>query len=93
MPLGKTPRILKSGEQDEEFYQKLWSQILSGQPYRGTIINRKKTGETYWSEQTITPMKDDDGDILHFVSVLKDVTELIQNHKHETEMRLARAVQ
>jgi PAS domain S-box-containing protein len=91
--LGKTPRILKSGEHDEEFYQKLWSQILSGQPYRGTIINRKKTGETYWSEQTITPMKDDDGDIAHFVSVLKDVTELIQNHKHETEMRLARAVQ
>ena len=38
-------------------------------------------------------MKDDDGDIAHFVSVLKDVTELIQNHKHETEMRLARAVQ
>jgi PAS domain S-box-containing protein len=54
--LGKTPRILKSGEHDEEFYQKLWSQILSGQPYRGTIINRKKTGETYWSEQTTTPM-------------------------------------
>lgn len=91
--LGKTPRILKSGEHNQEFYQQLWNRILSGQPYRGTIINRKKTGELYWSEQTITPMKDDDGKITHFVSVLKDVTEQIQQREHEVEMRLARAVQ
>lgn len=91
--LGQTPRILKSGEHDQAFYQQLWNQILSGQAYRGTIINRKKTGELYWSEQTITPMKDADGSIAHFVSVLKDVTQLIQQHEHEVEMRLARVVQ
>jgi PAS domain S-box-containing protein len=91
--LGGSPAILKSGKHDAEFYRKLWSQILAGQPFRGTIINRKKTGELYWAEQTITPMKDKDGNITHFVSVLKDITELRKKHEQEFFIRLAREVQ
>jgi PAS domain S-box-containing protein len=91
--LGRSPAILKSGMHDAEFYQKLWNQILGGQAFRGTIINRKKTGELYWSEQTITPMKDQDGEITHFVSVLKDITELRKRHEQEFHLGLAREVQ
>lgn len=50
--VGKTPRIVKSGRQGAEFYNKLWSCISEGNPFRGTLINRKKTGELYWGEQT-----------------------------------------
>lgn len=91
--LGETPRILKSGKHDEQFYRELWSKVLAGESFEGTIVNRKKSGELYWSRQTITPMKDDRGEITHFVSVLKDITELLKQQEHEAEMRLARQVQ
>ena len=91
--LGKTPRILKSGDHDADFYKMLWDRILEGQPFRGTLVNRKKTGELYWAEQTITPIKDHAGNITHFVSVLKDVTDLRKNQEREVQLRLAREVQ
>jgi PAS domain S-box-containing protein len=59
--IGQTPRILKSGQHDSDFYRRLWEQILAGRPFRETIVNRKKAGELYWAEQTITPIKNDDG--------------------------------
>lgn len=91
--LGQTPRILKSGRHDEEFYHRLWCEIKAGRAFRGTVVNKKKTGELYWAEQTITPIKDEAGNITHFVSVLKDITELLQKKEQEVEMRLAREVQ
>lgn len=91
--LGKTPAILKSGQHDSKFYEHLWNEISHGRHYRGTIINRKKTGELYWSQQTITPITNHEGQITHFVSVLKDITELLKKKEHEVEMRLAREIQ
>ena len=91
--VGHTPRILKSGYHDRQFYRQLWKGLLAGKPYLGTIVNRKKSGESYWAEQTITPVKDDGGQITHFVSVLKDVTELRNMQKQEFFLDLAREVQ
>lgn len=91
--LGNTPAILKSGQHDSTFYENLWREISQGRHYRGTIINRKKSGELYWSQQTITPITNHDGQITHFVSVLKDITELLKRKEHEVEMRLAREIQ
>ena len=91
--LGQTPRILKSGRHDKAFYKDLWEPINRGQPYRGTIINKKKNGELYWSDQTITPMKDDNGNITNFVSLLKDITELKKQQEQEFQLRIAREVQ
>jgi PAS domain S-box-containing protein len=91
--VGKTPRILKSGLQDKEFYSRLWDQILEGEAFRGTLMNRKKSGELYWTEQTITPIKDSGGAITHFVSVLKDITEFRKRQEQEVQLRLAREVQ
>lgn len=91
--LGRTPAILKSGKQDEQFYGNLWKEIMAGRPFRCTIINRKKTGELYWAQQTITPMKDDNGNITHFVSVLKDITDFIEKKEQEAKLLVAREVQ
>jgi len=91
--IGNNPGMLKSGFHDKDFYADLWKTILAGETFRGTIINRKKTGETYWAEQTITPMKNQRGKITHFVSVLKDVTELLKKKEQEVEMRLVRDIQ
>jgi len=91
--MGQTPKLLQSGLHDKAFYKNLWKTILRGKPYRGTIINKKKSGEYYWSEQTITPMKDYTGKITNFVSVLKDITELKEKHEQEFHLRIARELQ
>ncbi len=91
--LGTKPNILKSGRHSEEYYKNLWSTVLAGGVFRGTIINRKKNGEHYYSEQTITPMKQASGDTSHFVSVGKDITHIIKAAEDENKMKLARTVQ
>lgn len=91
--LGNTPRILKSGKHDESFYRRLWGELTAGRPFRETVINRRKNGDLYWVQQTITPVKNDAGEITHFVSVLKDITDLLRQKEHEANLRLAREVQ
>jgi PAS domain S-box-containing protein len=91
--LGKTPAILKSGRQDAAFYAGMWSLILSGGSFRGSLFNRKKNGELYCAEQTITPIKNGEGQITHFVSLLKDVTEARKHQEQDIQMKLAREVQ
>jgi PAS domain S-box-containing protein len=91
--VGRTPRILKSGFHDKEFYSRLWDHILRGEAFRGTLVNRKKRGDLYWADQTITPIKDGTGRITNFVSVLKDMTEFRKREEHEIQLRLAREVQ
>ncbi len=90
---GLTPRILKSGVHDDAFYTRLWDTILSGNVFRDTLANRKKSGEIFFAEQTITPMRGATGDITHFVTVIKDVTEQKQMEAQRFQMSLARAVQ
>jgi PAS domain S-box-containing protein len=91
--LGKTPRILKSGLHDAEFYRQMWAQLAQGFPFKGMVINRKKTGELYWAQQTITSMRDEAGHLTHFVSVSQDITELRKKQEQEFQLQLARAVQ
>lgn len=90
---GKTPRVLRSGQHASDFYRELWSQLLQGRPFQGTIINRRKTGELYHAEETITPIKDETGNITHFVSVLNDVSEQLLKQEQEVQLRLAHQVQ
>jgi len=91
--LGKNPRILKSGVHDSDYYKSLWKTILAGEVFRHTSINRKKNGELFHAEQTITPMKDVDGRVTHFVSVVKDLTEQVKRRETEIEMQYASEVQ
>ena len=73
--LGKTPRMLKSGFHDDDFYQDLWNTILNGNVFQSEIVNRKKNGEIFHEVKTITPLRDAQGHVLHFVATGKDITE------------------
>ena len=97
--IGATPRILKSGEHEEAFYETLWSTVLAGQVYHSTLINKKKNGDLYYSEKTITPLKDTEGNIVHFVSTDRDITErklletqIVQSEKMASIGQLAAGV-
>jgi two-component system, cell cycle sensor histidine kinase and response regulator CckA len=73
--IGQTPRLLKSGQQSPELYQELWATITSGNVFRGILANRKKSGEIFYAEKSITPVRDSDGKITHFISNDRDITE------------------
>jgi PAS domain S-box-containing protein len=88
--IGQTPRILKSGKHNNRFYKNLWNTIRNGNTYYGRIINKKKNNELYWSAQTITPMKDKNENITNYVSVLRDITEIVEKQKQELQLKISK---
>jgi PAS domain S-box-containing protein len=73
--VGRTPRILKSGKQESEFYDRMWRTILAGDQWDAHLINRRKNGELYHVNQTISPIANDAGEVTHFVAIEADVTD------------------
>ena len=76
--LGKNPRIVKSGRQDEAFYRELWQTIASGKKWRRRLVNKRKDGTLYTEEAAISPLRDAEGRIINFVSAKRDITERLQ---------------
>lgn len=73
--VGCTPRILKSGLSPTEYYQEMWETILSGKVFRKEVINKKKNGELFHEQKTISPLFDKQGNITHFVGTGVDISE------------------
>ena len=67
-------RILKSGLTPLEVYQQLWKTITAGREWRGEFQNKKKNGNIYWESASISPIKNTDGVITHFLAVKEDIT-------------------
>ena len=88
--IGKNPNILKSNEQDRHFYETLWSTVLSGNTWTGELINRRKDGTLYFEKQTITPLKDAQGAITHFIAIKQDVS---ADKKLEAQFRQAQKME
>ncbi len=73
--LGQSTSLLKSGHQPASFFKNMWETILSGQKWRGELVNRRKDGSLYQEEMTITPVKNAAGNITHFIAIKLDITE------------------
>jgi PAS domain S-box-containing protein len=73
--IGLNPRILKTGKTSVEEYGKLWETILDGGEWRGDFHNRKKDGDLYWEQACISPIRDADNRITHFIAIKEDITE------------------
>ncbi|ABI56186.1 EAL domain-containing protein [Alkalilimnicola ehrlichii MLHE-1] len=73
--LGQTPRLLSSGRHDERFYQRMWAQVREHGSWEGEIWNRRKNGEIFPEWQTITAVRDDSGEITHYVATLHDISD------------------
>lgn len=71
---GKNPRILQSGETPRETYEQLWVTLLTGAEWRGIFRNRKKNGELYWENAVVSPIRNPEGEIAHYVAVKEDIT-------------------
>jgi PAS domain S-box-containing protein len=73
--IGATPRLLQSGQQDEEYYERLWQTILDGETWDAEIVDERSSGEFYYAHQTISPLVSDDGEVEEFVALQTDITE------------------
>jgi two-component system, cell cycle sensor histidine kinase and response regulator CckA len=96
---GKTTSILNSGQQPPALYRELWETIRSGDVFRNILVNRKKNGELYYIDESISPIRDAEGRITHFVSNGRDLTDrlhleaqLLQAQKMDAIGRLAGGV-
>lgn len=72
---GCNPRILKGGQTPGEIYARLWATILGGGEWRGELCNRKKNGDSYWEHIAISPIRDEQGALTHFLAEAEDITE------------------
>ncbi|MGR9106383.1 MAG: EAL domain-containing protein [Gammaproteobacteria bacterium] len=72
---GHQPNILDSGKIPKETFEDLWQTIRSGKEWHGELLNRKKSGNLFWSKQSIAPVVDEQGQVTHFVSIQEDFSE------------------
>jgi PAS domain S-box-containing protein len=86
--IGRNTRILKSGRQPESFYQAMWASLAAGQPWVADFTNRRADGSLFEEEATISPIRDDAGEITGYVAVKRDVTS--ERHLQSRAERLAR---
>jgi diguanylate cyclase (GGDEF)-like protein/PAS domain S-box-containing protein len=73
--IGLNPRVFKSGHQDEDFYKKFWTNLLSSDHYEGELWNRNKNGDIYPVWQSITAVRDPLKRVTHYVSVFSNIAE------------------
>ena len=73
--VGQNPRILKSGSMADETYKVLWETIKAGLEWRGEFLNKKKNGDPFWTIASISPVRDPEGHITHFIANQEDITE------------------
>ena len=89
--LGQNPRILQSGQTPPATYAALWNALTTGHSWHGEFINQRKNGETYYEIFTISPIRQADGRITHYVGVKEDITEKkrlgqeLDRHRHHLE--------
>lgn len=74
---GKTPNLFKSDTQQTSIYNEMWDTILAGRVWHGVLTNRRKDGSLYTEEQTISPVHNDQGEIIRFIAIKQDITERI----------------
>ncbi|KAB0665168.1 PAS domain S-box protein [Oryzomonas japonica] len=73
--VGQNTRMFKSGTTSPAEYRLLWETILGGREWRGEFHNRKKSGELYWEQALIAPIRDENGLITHFIAINEDITD------------------
>jgi PAS domain S-box-containing protein len=91
--MGKNLNLFKSDFHETDYYRNLWDTIKSGQTWKGEFCNRMKNGQLRWEQSVISPVKNEKGQITHFVAVKNDISERKKTElalkESETKLNLA----
>ena len=90
--LGKAHRLISSGVHHRSFFADMWSAILAGKVWHAEICNPNKSGELYWVNATLVPLRDEAGNPTFFIAISTDITERKQMESNikAAEARLRR---
>ena len=89
--MGKNPRFLQSKQTPKAVYVDLWQKLKQGQEWQGEFINRSKDGRIFHELAHITPLRNKEGIITHYVATKEDITdkkrieEELDNYHHHLE--------
>ena len=89
--IGQNPKILQSGRTPQGSYEQLWEKLNTGEIWQGEFVNRRKDGSVYLEIATITPIRQPDGRITHYLAVKEDITEKkqleaeLEQHRYHLE--------
>jgi len=75
--VGGSMRMIKSDKQTKSFYKDMWSTIIGGVSFHGIFVNRHKDGTLFFEKKTISPLKNEEGNIEFYVSIAQDITQLM----------------
>ena len=96
--IGRNPKILSSGQTGEEYYQQMWQTLKQGKTWQSRILNRRKgsaiplklanqanqeDANLYWAHTTNAPIWNDDGDLLGYIAIQRDITAEVVREKHQ----------
>ncbi|WP_179931065.1 bifunctional diguanylate cyclase/phosphodiesterase [Vreelandella salicampi] len=73
--LGQTPALLNSGRHDADFYRVMWRQLNEHDRWQGEVWNQRKSGDIYPQWLTISVVRNDAGEVTHYVATLSDITQ------------------
>ena len=73
--MGQSTRVLRSGQNSPTLYKEMWKTILDGGTWRGELVNRRKDGSLYDEEMTISPVRNEKGEIAHFIANKLNISE------------------
>jgi diguanylate cyclase (GGDEF)-like protein/PAS domain S-box-containing protein len=72
--IGENPRILKSGHTPELQFKNMWNAITSGHSWTGELYNKKKNGDLFWENVTISPIKNKEDNSTHYLAIKEDIS-------------------
>lgn len=90
--IGQNPRILKSGEQTDDFYKAMWETLHRGETWNGQFCNKKKDGTFYTEMATISPVKDSSGKLVNYVAIKSDITDDLAREEHYRQIQKMESV-
>lgn len=90
--VGQRPSLLKSGKHPSEFYAKLWKTITAGKTWEGRVINRRKDGKFYDADAVIYPIRNNEGQVVNYVSISRDITQEVAIEKHLRQQQKMTAI-
>jgi PAS domain S-box-containing protein len=85
--IGAPHNIVRHPNMTSEVFGEMWSAILSGEVWNGLVENRAKNGESYWVEATVVPIMDENNEIVEFIGIRKDITDLVLQERELDRLR------
>lgn len=90
--VGVNPNIMSSGMHDKDFFREMYGTIQSGKVWKGRFRNKRKNGEVYDEDTTISPIKDNKGKVINYVAVKRDVTHELEMERQLLQMNKLEAI-